>query len=431
METPQFEKLQQLQNEYGDVFQYRTFAGRVYVLIHPKLVRMFFRRPEIRRTPLLSVALGESVLASDGEHWQSQRRSMLPSFREPRIAESVDLMVHAAREQAMEWKDKAATGQSVDIVDCMSRLTLSVVSRVLFTRDLIRESEEFLQAYAVVIQYIGDIGNATAFNSSMSFAPGRNSEIRQALETMNEVVYGIIGARREERQRPDDLLSMLLEATTADGQSKLTNKQVRDEVVTMLLAGHETTALSMTWVWYLLARNPQAQCRLQSEIDSVLAGRAVRYADFASIPYSRMVIDETLRLYPAVSLVFRQVGSDIEFEGYSFDQGCGIAVSPYLTHRHPGFWPDPERFDPERFDNARTQKREAFTYIPFGAGRHTCLGKHFALLEMQAVLITVLQMYQVHLEDPGEAVPKLLPTLRPVGGLKGRLEAHSSDGIAS
>jgi len=424
-EISQFEILGRLQKEYGDVFQYKTFAGCMYVYNHPEHIKHIFQKLDITRTPLLSIVMGEGVLSVDNAHWKHQRRLMLPVFQRPNVAKFTSLIADTTTQHIDQWSTYVSTGTPIDIVQAMTRLTLSVVSSTLFSVDMDKETSSFLDSFTIAIKYLGDLANTTSFNYAMQISPTTNTQFRQALDQMNTVVSLIIRDRRKTNAKPDDLLSLLLGAIDVESGKPLTEDQIRDEVITMLLAGHETTSLGLTWVWYLLGHHPGIEDRIGSEIDETLADRKISYEDIANLKYSRMVLEETMRLYPPVAVIWRQPRSEIEVGGYTIPEKTGILVSPFLTHRHKDFWPDPLVFNPERFNPETAPKRHPFAYFPFGGGRHVCLGKHFAMLESQVILATVLQRYRIRLLDHEPAIPHFLITLRPKNGLVCTLEPHA------
>ena len=421
-EVSQFEILERLQKEYGDVFKYKTFAGEMYVFNHPYHIKQIFQRLDVIRTPLLRVVLGEGVLAADNKHWQHQRRLMLPMFQRQKIIRYTALIRDITISHVEEWKHYANSGEPVDVVQLMTRLTISIISMSLFSVDMNKESNSFLTSFTTTIEYLGEIANATSFSHAMQISPATNTKFHNAMEQMDKVVADIIENRQNTSNRPDDLLSLLLEAVDAETGKPLTNEHVRDEVMTMLLAGHETTSLGLTWLWYLLDRHPDIGDRVGRETDETLADRKINYEDIVNLGYSRMVIEETMRLYPPVAVVWRQPRADIELGGYTIPEGSGILVSPYLAHRHKDFWPDAEAFDPQRFNPETAPKLHPYAYFPFGGGRHLCLGKHFAMLESQIILATVLQYFRIRLLSREPAIPHFLITLRPKDGLLCTLE---------
>jgi cytochrome P450 len=239
---------------------------------------------------------------------------------------------------------------------------------------------------------------------------------------MDAVVYAIISERRKQNTDTGDLLSMLLLIEDADTGERMTDTQLRDEVLTMLVAGHETTATALTWAWGLLDQHPEVRSKLDAELAQVLGGRAPTMDDVPNLTYTRMIIDETMRLYPPVYIFSRHVVADDELNGYHIPKGASVDLSPYLTHRHPDFWEEPERFMPERFSAEQVAARHKYAYIPFSTGPRICIGNNFALLEMTLVLATVAQRYRPRLIAP--TLPKALPliTLRPQDGMPMHLE---------
>jgi cytochrome P450 len=424
-EISQFQMLEQLQETYGDVFQYPVLGGHVFVFNHPEHIKEIFQNLDITRNPLLSLVLNEGVLATDNDHWKGQRRLMLPAFQRSKVANYTDLIANITTKHLEQWTEYVHVGKPFDIVQAMSKLTLSVVSKTMFSVDINNETSSFLNAFNIVITYLGEIANTTSFNSVMRITPATNAKFEQSLLQMNNVVFSIIRDRRKSAARPDDLLSLLLDAVYADSGKPLSEQHIRDEVITMLLAGHETTSLGLTWVWYMLGHHPEVESRLGREIDRILDGRKVSHQDISNLKYARMVLDETLRLYPPVAAIWRRPKHEVEVGGYTIPENTGIIVSPFLTHRHKEFWPDPLAFNPERFNPETAPKRHPFAYFPFGGGRHICLGKHFAILESQVILATVLQRYRICLLDREPAIPHFLITLRPKNGLVCTVEPHA------
>lgn len=256
----------------------------------------------------------------------------------------------------------------------------------------------------------------------MKISPQRNSRFQQALQTLNGVVYRLIEERRALPDKPRDLLSNLLAARDAQNGDALSDLQLRDEVVTILIAGHETTALTLAWAWHLLTQDLSAMRRLQSEVDQVLQGRLPTMNDLPRLPWSEMVLNETMRLYPPVWVMVRKAVEDDEIAGYPIPAGAFVLVSAYTTHRHPDFWPQPEQFDPERFSPEKTQQRPIYAHFPFAGGRHLCLGLRFALIEGQMILAALAQRFELHALPNHAVVPQPVLTLRQQQGLLLKIE---------
>ena len=417
-----FQLLTTLWQEYGDVFRYKIPYGTFYLFNHPEDIKTVFQHLNIVRTPLLKIALGEGVLAGDNAHWRRQRQLMLPVFQRPNVAKFVQLFTDTTLAMLETWQGIAERGESLDVARAMDRLTLTVVSKALFSEDLDDRMGDFLNAFHTVIEHMGVIGLTVSFNAPLQISPTANARLQTALSTLNEIVYDLIAKRRSDQRRPDDLLTLLLSACDAETGQPLTDEQIRDEVVTMLEAGHETTSVALSWTWYLLSQHGDEAQHLQQNITQVLGSRTVTLGDLPQLGYARMVLDEAMRLYPPVWLLARQTETEDEIGGYTIPAHTGIMVLPYLVHRHPDFWPNPEQFDPERFNPETAPKRHPFAYFPFGGGRHLCLGKHFALLESQTILITVMQHYRIRplADQPVELHPSI--SLRFRHGLMATLE---------
>jgi len=241
--------------------------------------------------------------------------------------------------------------------------------------------------------------------------------MQRTIHTLDQLVYRMIAERRSRETERDDLLSMLLSAQDEETGQGMNDRQVRDEVMTLLLAGHETTANTLTWTWYLLSQSPEVERRLHAELNEVLDGRVPTVADLPELKYTRMVIEEALRLYPPTPLLSRKAIAGDEVQGYPIAANSMIMISPYAVHRHPALWEEPERFDPERFTPERAAARSAYAYFPFGGGPRICIGNNFAMMEAQLILSTVAQRYQLRL-IPGHPVePQMVVTLRPRYGL--------------
>jgi cytochrome P450 len=305
----------------------------------------------------------------------------------------------------------------------MMRLTLTIVSRALFKTDVGDRAEEVASALDVLMeQSQRRIQNPFLLPPIL---PTRDDRIfRESVQRLDQIVYGMIENRRHADQEDNDLLSMLIAAKDADSGEYMTDQQLRDEVITLFLAGHETTANALSWTWYLLSKFPDVERKLYQELNQVLEGRVPTLADIPALPYTRMVIDESIRLFPPAWLISRTAREDDVVDGITIPAGSIAFLSPYVTHRHPDLWENPEGFDPERFSPARSASRPDFAYFPFGGGPRLCIGNNFALMEAQLVLATMVQHFQVEIVPghPIELQPSI--TLRPRHGILARLRAR-------
>jgi cytochrome P450 len=365
---------------------------------------------------LLYPLVGQGLLTSDGDAWLRQRRLMQPAFHRQRIAALGQMMVDETLAVLARWQDAAQQDAAIAVDQEMMRLTLSIVGKALLSVDLGAEASEFGQAFK---QANARFGYENMLSIMLPWLPTRqNRQYKAAVQTMDRLVYEIIARRRAEPGEHDDLLTMLLAARDEETGRGMTDRQLRDEMMTILLAGHETTANALTWTFYLLSQHPRAAARLHAEVDDVLAGRPPGVADLPRLPYTRMVLHEALRLYPPVwSLARRAVEAD-ELAGYPIPAGSVIHMSFYALHRHPRLWDEPDAFRPERFAEAETEKRHKFAYLPFSAGPRKCIGDQFALTEGQLILATVAQRFDLALAPHQRIDTAALITLNPKHGMR-------------
>jgi cytochrome P450 len=407
--------------DHGDVVRLRFGTTRALLLAHPEHIGRVLhdnhRNYDKHNVDyaVLRRLLGNGLLTSDGEFWRRQRRLMAPMFHRHRVAGFCNLMVNSTLEMLERWDAMARSGESFDVAAEMTRLTLPIVAKALFSADVSDDAEAIGAALTEVNRQLGEFSLLDMF---WMIPTPRKRRFRAAVQTLDEVVGKIIDARRRATYRNEDLLSMLLEAVDEETSKGMTPRQVRDEVLTLLLAGHETTANALAWTWYLLARNLAAENKLHDEIASTLGERAPGAPDLPQLRYTRMVIEESMRLYPPAWAISRNAIGEDEIGGYPVRPRTNIIICSFVTHRHPSFWEEPERFDPERFSSERSQRRPDFAYLPFGGGPRICIGNAFATTEAQLVVATIAQRYRLRLV-PGHPV-ELHPliTLRPRHGIR-------------
>jgi cytochrome P450 len=303
----------------------------------------------------------------------------------------------------------------------MSRLTLEIVAGAMFGTDLGEDEEEFRNVVSEGMAYANHLTNH--FITPPLFIPTpANRRGAKAIAKLDRIVSRIIDERRRSGEERTDLLAMLLAARDADTSEAMSDRQLRDEMVTFLVAGHETTAVALSWTWYLLAENPQAERRLHAEVDEVLGDRPPTVDDLKDLPYTRMVLEESMRLYPPVWATSREAYEDDEVGGLRVPARTTITLSQYVTHRHPAFWPDPERFDPERFTPERSAERPEYAYFPFGGGPRRCVGQQFSMLEGQLALAMISRRFRLRLVPGHRVEPDPILTLRPRYGIAMFLE---------
>jgi len=414
---------------FGDVAYLKIGPRRGYLLTNPADVRHVLQdnAANYRKSPLydkLRQSLGNGLLTSEGAFWLRQRRIAQPAFHRQRIAALAGTMAGAVREMAVDWAAIASAGQPVDIGDEMMRLTRTVVLRTLLGTDLGPFTTGIDRAWKVMNQHIGD--SFWSLGVTDGWPTPRNRRFQAARAVLRGAVEYAIRQRRAQPSGGDDLLSMLMDARDEDTGESMTDEQLRVEVTTFLLAGQETTSLALTWTFYLLSQHPAIRERLEAELDGALGGREPAYEDLPNLPFTRRVIDEAMRLYPPAWGFSRQALGDDELGGYRLPRGWLAFLMPYVLHRHPTYWPDPDRFDPDRFLPERSADRPKFAYLPFGAGPRQCIGNQFALLEAHLSVATLAQTYRLHLVPGHPVEPWPLITLRPRFGMPMTIERRAA-----
>lgn len=362
--------------------------------------------------------LGEGLLTSEGETWRTHRQAMQPAFRHDRVQDLSGTVVRFAEETARRWERYAASGETVDVSREMMALTLKVIAASMFSASVADEVETIGRSLTVAMEWA--VERMTLRGLAPPWFPTpRNRRLAEAVSTLHGVVDRLT-VRRRDGAGSDDLLGLLLEARD---QGVMTDAQVRDEVMTILLAGHETTANALTWTWHLLGRHPDVEGALHETLDARLGGRAPSPGELAELDLVRQVVDEAMRLYPPAWVVERNAVEDDAFAGFRLPAGGVVMLSPWVTHRSPRYWRRPEVFDPERFAGGG-EGASSFRFFPFGGGPRRCIGEHFALLEAHLVLAILAGRFRVR-PLVRDVVPEPLVTLRPRGGLPARIEART------
>jgi cytochrome P450 len=411
---------------YGDLFRYSTGPYVAHTIVRPTHVRhvlaqardRYEKGPGYTKTREL---LGAGLLTSEGDLWQRQRRLMQPPFTHKAVTPYAPLMVAATIALLDRWAAQAQQNAVVEIHREMTRLTLNIIGQTMFRVDVGERGTPLVAAYSETSTYINR-RLTSFFELPLAVPTPANRRYEQAVRTLDELVYGLIAERRSQPTATDDLLTRLLAAQDEASGQRMSDKQVRDELMTIFFAGHETMAQALTWTWWLLAHHPTVAERLMDEVDQVLGGRAPTAHDLPKLPYTQMVLQESMRLYPPVWIFPRAARCDDEIDGYAIPAGSLIFPCPLLTHRHPEFWPEPARFDPERFAPPQVETRPAYAYYPFGGGPRLCIGANFAQLEGPLILATIAQRFRLRLVDSTPVLPKSVITLHPDRPIPLRLE---------
>jgi cytochrome P450 len=360
----------------------------------------------------LRPVIGQGLLNSEGLFWRGQRKQIAPAFQPRSITSYADTMVRYTDRAQQGWRE----GQVIDISHEMMALTMSIVGKVLFDTDVLSESDELGGAVTTAIHWV-DYASMHLFPMPLEWPLPSHIRTQRALALIHRRVQAMIDERRQHLEDRVDLLSMLLNARDADGQP-MSDEQVRDEAVTLFLAGHETTATALSWAFYMLGRRPDIYARARAEVDAVLGERPATVVDLPRLPYCMQVIKETMRLYPPAYVLTRAALRDVEIGGVRVRKGQTVLLSPYTMHRRPDYFPEPQRFDPERFTPENEKKLPRHAYMPFGAGPRICVGNHFALMEAHLLLATLVQRVTFELV-PGQRIrPNPKVTLRQKTGCR-------------
>jgi cytochrome P450 len=412
---------------HGAVARYRLGPLRSYLVTHPDGVKRVLQDNVANYTKdHLSYSLvrwigGNGLVTSQGDFWLRQRRLAQPAFHRQRIGAMAEMMTRATHELIERWDAMASQGKPLHVGPEMMGLTMRIVGDALFGTNVADKTVVVGQAFDVLSAQV--VHRFRTFNIIPPVLPTRADRLfRGSIKTLRGVVGQIIAERRKSGEDRGDLLSMFMLARDEETGAQMDDTQLTDESVTMLVAGHETTATTMSWIWALLHQHPEVEARLHAEVDSVLAGRPPTFEDLPHMPYSRMVVEEALRLYPPAYVLSRKVLAEDELCGFRIPAGSSVDLSPYATQRLPEFWEEPEQFRPERFTPEQVAKRPRFAYFPFIGGPRQCIGNAFALMEAQLITACIAQRFRLRMVPGYTPTPEPLITLRPVGGLPMHLE---------
>lgn len=407
---------------YGEIVRFQIGRRTLHWLSHPELAQeVLVERGDdfvkMRRDQGLGLVLGNGLVTnSDHDSWLTQRRMIQPMFHRQRLAAMGDKMVAAGERMLERWQARPA-GEIVNIADEMMQVTLDIITQTMFSADMLSTAGTVGPAVGLTTHFVSQRA-VNPINLPLNWPTRRNRAFRQATQTLDRIVYQIIEQRRAEGTTYGDLLDMLLEARDADLGESMSNQQLRDEVLTIFSAGHETTANALSWAWYALAQQPEILARLQAELDSVLQGRTPTIDDLPNLPYTQQVFNEVLRLHPPVPSMPRLVAHDTTLRGYALPGDSLVFISIYNIHRHSEFWTEPKLFNPDRWAGDGHKRQHRLAFMPFGAGPRMCIGNNLSLMEGQLLLALVAQYAELRLVPDQQVTPEVAVTMRPKGGLK-------------
>jgi len=416
--------------QYGDIAGLRVLNFKTIFINHPDLIeevlvtnaRKYSKGRVLRANRHV---FGEGLLTSEGDFWLRQRRLAQPAFHRARIASYAATMVEYTHRMLDGWRG----GEERDAHQEMMRLTLQIVGKTLFDADVERDAQEVGKSLELLLE-IGANFRRTMFVPHW-LPTATNLRVKKEIAQIEKILYRIIAERRASGRDAGDLLSMLLAAQDEDG-SRMTDRQLRDETITLFLAGHETTASTLSWTWWLLAQNPAVEAKLHAEVDAALGDRAPSLDDLPKLVYTGHVITESLRLYPAAWGMARLAVEDHEIAGYPVTKGMGVAMAQWVVHRDPRWYDAPEEFRPERWEGDLMKRLPRFAYFPFGGGPRQCIGNTFALMEATLILATIARKFRLRLIANHPVVPLASITLRPRHGVRVKLESRGKkEAVAS
>ncbi len=411
--------------EQGGVVPFRLGPRRLFLVTSPSGVQHILkdRASNYIKGRTMDVArplLGENIASAEGETWHRFRRLIHPAFHRKRLWNMVDLIAGTVTEFYPRWDELAQAGRPVNLNQEMMQLTLVIIARLLFGKDILGQEEGFSKAFTDAMYALNRIA-WTPWPRVAAMYVQLQPRFRCAKALLDEFIYWTIEERRRSEEEHNDLLGLLMEAKDPQTGTGLTREELRNQLLTLMLAGHETTALALSWGWYLLGRHRRAAQTLHEEAISVLGDSAPQAEDIERLTYTRMVVQEILRLYPSVWVLAREVVADDWVEGVPIPQGARVILSPYVTHRNPRLWPHPEAFISERFQGGIPGHLPDFAYYPFGGGPRKCVGYELAPLEMTIVLSMMIQRYEVELLPGYPVHPRPILTLQPHPGVYVRL----------
>jgi cytochrome P450 len=420
--------MERMAREYGDVVHFKIGRQHVYLLNHPEYVKgvllthypNFLKGRGIARRDNF---LGEGLVTSEGAFHRRQRQLTQPAFNHERLNGYGETMTRLAEETTRGWRE----GERLDVLESMRQLTLPIASQTLFGTRVDTEHERIIDAFRT------GLSRFRSFKPSGSrladrFSPARRIRVKRARGTIETLVSRIIAERRRVADDRGDLLSLLLSRDGAEGEQLASDWQIRDEAVTLFIAGFENIATALTWTWYLLAQHPEVEGKLHAELDGVLGGRLPTADDLPRLGYARMVFEEAMRVYPPVYRLVRTALRDYRAGAYTIPAGALVVVSQYLMHRDPRYYPQPERFDPERWKPEARRERPAYSYFPFGGGPRRCIGDGFAYMEGVLLLATLASRWKLSLTSRDRVEVLATHFLHPKGPLTMAPEWRTAQG---
>lgn len=430
LKADSFRALCDWQRDYGDLVGFKIGAQQFYLFSHPKLIEealikqsdVFVKLYDPQKPKGLELVLGQGLVTSKGELWQKQRRLMQPLFQRKNLNALLPQFAMAGEQMLERWR-QLGTSAEVNLSDEMMRLTLEVITQTMFGTSVLDKVDQIAPALDTVLRFAAK-SLMSPIAIPLVIPTPSNVAFKKAMAFLDGIIFGIIEERRGKPSGNGDLLDMLLDARDELTGEPMSPKQMRDEVITIFSAGHETTSNLLTWTLYLLAKHPTVIDKLRQEIAEAARDNRLEFDDLPNLNYTKAVLNESLRIRPPVGVMMRKISRDTEIHGYELKAGNLAIFSIYNVHHHPSLWAEPEQFNPERFVTAESRR---FSFMPFGAGERICIGNHFAMLESQLLLAMMIQSYDFELVGQAEPEIEMIISVRPKGGLPMRIVRRNAD----
>lgn len=406
----------------GDIFYLNVVVVKLLVITKPDYIKYILQENNKNYIKsfgyeILRIFLGNGLLTSEGDFWRKQRRLAQPAFHKEKLVEITKQMSRSAEAMTDQFNALKKEGKEFDMTEYMNSVTLDIVAAALFSSNVSKDIDTIRDALTIANEFA--MKRITEPIKLPLWVPiPKLYKFKKAAHALDSVVYRFIDEHRKNADRPNDLLTMLMDAQDEETGEKMSDLQLRDECMTIFLAGHETTSLALSWFWMLMDEHPEEEQKLQEELKTVLNGRTPEFSDIPKLKYTKQLIEETMRLYPPAWTVGRRPIEDDVIDGYPIKKGQNILMMAYHVHRHPDYWDEPDKFMPERFSDENAKKIKKYAYFPFGGGPRLCIGNSFAMMEMQIVVATLAQRFKFKRTETHVIEKEPLITMRPKGGIK-------------
>ena len=413
----------ELIHQYGDIVSLDPNTHKVYLVNHPDNIKHVLQdnyRNYTKDSDSFKPVLGNGLFVSEGDFWLRQRRMMQPAFHRQNLEEMIPAIVKTTTELLTRWQTIAEQGESIDIFQEMTKLMMNISATTMFGVDIADDIQSLADALKTAQEYVYYQG--WDYLEQLDTQDAEKNEFQKAIETIDQIVYRIIREGRQNPQNNTNLLSILLAASDEATGNKMSEEQLRDEIVGLLAGGQSTNAIALTWIFYTLAMHPDAEQRIYTELTEVLGQRSPTFQDLSNLSYTRQVIDEVLRLYPPSWLTARRSIKSDEIAGYHIPENAEVFICPYIVHRHPSFWENPEQFNPERFAPGHFTNRSHFAYLAFSGGPHICIGSNFSTMALQTILALIMKTYRLSLTSNAIIEPQPQILLQPETDISMKLE---------